>query len=68
MEYYGDDVGDNMFGCPESIVGFWSRNNKEQYKQWNDAENASIEASVENPDPVFGSMRCPLCRKKYKRV
>ena len=33
-----------------------------------EAEDLSIELSETISGSVFGSQKCPLCRKKYKRV
>tara|TARA_B110000977_G_scaffold173715_1_gene227096 strand:- start:556 stop:1134 length:579 start_codon:yes stop_codon:yes gene_type:complete len=49
------------------IQGEWEQQKPDKYKEWNDAEGESIELS-ENGDGVFGSGKCPLCRRKYERV
>ena len=34
-------------------------------KEYNDAENLSVELSETTAGSVFGSRKCPLCRVKY---
>jgi hypothetical protein len=49
----------------DAIQDEWEINKPEEYKRWNDAENQSIEDSVN--DVTYGQKTCPLCRKKYER-
>ena len=52
----------------DTIQDEWKQNDPDKYKEWNDAESESIELSEDlNPGSVFGSKKCPLCRKKYQR-
>ena len=48
----------------DEILERWEREHPRQYKEYNDAENLSIELSETTPGSVFGSRTCPLCRKK----
>ena len=43
----------------------WKQENPDKYKEWNDAEDTSIELTETISGSVFGSGKCPLCRKKY---
>lgn len=52
----------------DEVLNRWKQESPDQYKEYNDAENLSIELSETIPGSVFGSSKCPLCRKKYKRV
>ena len=54
--------------CPNEILERWEQENPQQYKEYNDAENLSVELSETTAGSVFGSRICPLCRKKYERV
>lgn len=63
-EYYGDDTYDEI---PISIVAIWKRNNPSQYEEWNKKESESIDLSEDIPGSVYGSAKCPICRKKYVR-
>ena len=51
----------------DEIQEEWEKEQPHNYKEWNDAENLSIELGETIPGSVFGSAKCPLCRKKYKR-
>ncbi len=59
-EYFGDDEN-------PGIIQIWSRENPEQYEKYNNAENESIELSETTIGSVFGSKKCPLCRKAYEK-
>ena len=50
----------------DEILEQWKQENPQQYKEYNDAEHLSVELSETTTGSVFGSKRCPLCRKKYK--
>jgi len=52
----------------DEIQNVWEQEQPDKYKEWNDAETKSIELSETIPGSVFGSKKCPLCRKKYERV
>ena len=52
----------------DEIQEGWKQEQPDKYKEWNDAENISIELSETISGSVFGSKKCPLCRKKYERV
>jgi len=52
----------------DEILERWEQENPYKYKEWNDAEHISIELSENISGSVFGSKKCPLCRKKYERV
>jgi hypothetical protein len=52
----------------DEIQEKWKQEYPNKYKEWNDAENISIELSETDSGSVFGSKKCPLCRKKYTRV
>lgn len=57
-EYFGDEEN-------PGVIQIWSSENPEQFKKYNDDEQKSIELSETNTDSVFGSKKCPLCRKIY---
>ena len=48
----------------DDILERWEQENPQQYKEYNDSENLSIELSETTTGSVFGSKKCPLCRKK----
>jgi hypothetical protein len=48
----------------DEILERWEQENPRQYKEYNDAEYLSIELSETTIGSVFGSQKCPLCRKK----
>ena len=50
----------------DEILDQWKEEYPDKYKEYNDAENLSIELSETISGSVFGSRICPLCRKKYK--
>lgn len=50
------------------IQDTWEQEYPSDYKRWNDAEDLSIETSEEPDGSVFGTSKCPLCRRKYKRI
>jgi hypothetical protein len=50
----------------DEILEQWEQEKPEQYKEYNDAENLSIELSETTTGSVFCSKKCPLCRKKYE--
>ena len=52
----------------DEIQNIWEHENSDKYKEWNDAEDKSIENSEEPEGSVWGSKKCPLCRKIYKRI
>jgi len=52
----------------DEILDRWERDYPENYQEYNDAEDLSIELSETTPGSVFGSRRCPLCSKKYEIV
>lgn len=52
----------------DEILDHWKEEYPDKYKEYNDAENLSIELSETTTGSVFGSKKCPLCRKKYERV
>ena len=52
----------------DEIQEEWEQEQPDKYKEWNNAENISIELSETISGSVFGSAKCPLCRKKYKRI
>ena len=49
----------------DEILERWEQENPQQYKEYNDAENLSVELSETTARSVFGSRKCPLCRVKY---
>jgi hypothetical protein len=59
-EYFGDDEN-------PGIIQIWSSENPEQYEKYNNAQNESIELSETTIGSVFGSKKCPLCRKAYEK-
>lgn len=50
----------------DEILEQWEQEKPEQYKEYIDAENLSIELSETTAGSVFSSKKCPLCRKKYE--
>ena len=52
----------------DEIQEEWEQEQPGKYKEWNDAQHISIILSTECDADVFGSAKCPLCRKKYKRA
>ena len=52
----------------DEIQEEWEQEQPDKYKEWNDAENISIKLSETISGSVFGSAKCPLCRKKYERL
>jgi hypothetical protein len=48
----------------DEILKQWEQEKPEQYKEYSDAENLSIELSETTAGSVFSSKKCPLCRKK----
>ena len=50
----------------DEILERWEQENPQQYKEYNDAENLSIELSETTTGSVFNSKKCPLCRKIYE--
>ena len=52
----------------DEIQEEWEQEQPDKYKEWNNAEYISIELSENIGGSVFGSAKCPLCRKKYERV
>lgn len=56
--------------CEEynEILNEWEQTQPDDYKKWCDAESKSIELSEIVEGSVFGSQKCPLCRKKYVRI
>ena len=50
----------------DEILERWEQENPQQYKEYNDSENLSIELSENTAGSVFGSNKCPLCRIKYR--
>lgn len=48
----------------DEILERWEQENPRHYKKYNDAENLSVELSETVAGSVFGSRKCPLCRKK----
>lgn len=51
----------------DEILEKWRQENPEQFKEYDDAENLSME-SGETVGSIFSSGKCPLCRKEYKRM
>lgn len=51
----------------DEIKEEWELEQPDKYKEWDDAECLSIELSETISGSVFGSQKCPLCRKKYYR-
>ena len=52
----------------DDIKDKWEKEQPIKFNEWNDAENESIELSETDCGSVFGSRKCPLCRKKYERL
>ena len=52
----------------DEILERWENEYPDKYQEYNDAENLSVELSETTPGSVYGSQKCPLCRKKYERV
>ena len=54
--------------CEEysEIQDIWEIEKPNQWKEWNEAENLSIEQS-EDGNSSFSKGICPLCRKKYNK-
>ena len=52
----------------DEILERWENEYPDKYQEYNDAENLSVQLSETTPGSVFGSKKCPLCRKKYERV
>lgn len=52
----------------DEIIDLWEVEYPEKYEEYYDAEYLSIELSETKSGSVFGSMKCPLCRKKYEYV
>lgn len=48
----------------DEIQEEWVVHEPDKYKEWNEAEHISIELSETIVGSVFGSKKCPLCRKK----
>ena len=46
----------------------WRQEQPNKWEEWNDAEHQSIELSEIVSGSVYGTRKCPLCRKKYERV
>ena len=49
----------------DKVIEDWKKKSIDDYIEWNNAENLSIELSEKNPENIYGSRICPLCRKKY---
>lgn len=56
--------------CKErwEIQDTWEQEHPEQFKLWNDAENVSVSNGETTSGSVYGSCKCPMCRKKYERT
>jgi hypothetical protein len=52
----------------DEILKRWEQENPQKFKAYNNAEKLSIELSETVDGSVFGSKKCPLCRKKYERI
>ena len=52
----------------DEILDDWKEEYPDTYKEYNDAENLSIELSETTAGSVFNSKKCPLCRETYERV
>ena len=54
--------------CEEyvEIIDHWKEEYPDKYEEYNDAEILSIELSETTVGSVYGSKKCPLCRKKYE--
>ena len=50
----------------DEVLDRWEQEHPQQYKEYNDAENVSVELSETTKGSVFSSKKCPLCRKKYE--
>ena len=59
-EYFNNE-DDNL-----GVIQIWENEHPEQFEEYNNTENESIELAETTPGSVFGSQKCPLCRKKYK--
>ena len=55
-------------GCVEydEILDKWEKDFPDKYTEWNDVETESIEIGDESGS-TYGTCKCPLCRKEYKR-
>ena len=64
-------------GCTNPVKGYqcdceeydeikdkWEKEQPLKFNEWNEAENESIKLSETDNGSVFGSRKCPLCRKK----
>jgi len=52
----------------DKIQNKWKYNFPLQFKNWINAEDLSLEIDEHNIESVYGSQKCPLCRKKYNRL
>ena len=59
-EYFNNE-DDNL-----GVIQIWENEHPEQFEEYNNTENESIELAETTPGSVFGSQKCPLCRKEYK--
>jgi hypothetical protein len=59
----------NQCNCEEydEIQEKWRQQNPLKLEEFADALDLSINSSLNN-ESVYGSQKCPLCRKKYERV
>jgi hypothetical protein len=72
-EYNKFDAGDKGFRNYYSsvITPFltrWEQEHPDQFKLWNDSEQLSISNGETTSGSVYGSCKCPMCRKKYERT
>ena len=51
----------------DEIQEIWEQEHPAQFKEWNDAEQLSISIGETSSGSVYGSCKCPMCRKKYER-
>ena len=61
-EYFNDEE-DNL-----GVIQIWQNEHPEQFEEYSNAQNESIELSETTEGSIFGSKKCPLCRKKYERI
>jgi hypothetical protein len=52
----------------DEILEKWREENPIAREEYNDAETLSIELGETTAGSVFGSKKCPLCRKLYEKV
>lgn len=52
----------------DEIRDLWEKDYPDEFEQYNDAENMSIDIGEIEPGSVFGSESCPLCQKTYEKI